>query len=324
MTKHSLTILFITSVAMALLTNWGVAATQVVNAEAHNLQAERAVPAGGDTLIYLPIMFKAIPIPDTPVLNPINNPTHESIYTVTWTEEAWATAYILEEDDNQQFNSPTVVYDGDDTSWTTPTQRPSAVYYYRVVASNPSGDSDFSNTVSIFVTEFWADDDELNVGECTTLRWDYPNIQAIYISFGNNYDFQGVGGTAQRTVCPGVTTTYTAQVVRSATTTDFYEWTIDVTGSGCGNNGVDPIIERFAPTTTEVNPGELFSIFWDVECVQAVYLTIGNTPEQPVEGHGSLQDINIFTTTEYQLRVVPLNQGDEPPSVYSRFIVTVR
>ncbi len=54
---------------------------------------------------------------------------------------------------------------------------------------------------------FRVDDDRINQGECTTLRWDVEFIREVYL------DGQGVVGHSHRDVCPSTTTNYTLRIV---------------------------------------------------------------------------------------------------------------
>ena len=53
------------------------------------------------------------------------------------------------------------------------------------------------------------DSNTVGVGQCTTLRWDVRNVQAVYVN-GN-----GVAGQSAQQVCPGSTVAYTLTVVRN-------------------------------------------------------------------------------------------------------------
>jgi hypothetical protein len=65
------------------------------------------------------------------------------------------------------------------------------------------------------------DNNSINYGECTTIRWDVENISGVY--------FQGVGvtGHESREVCPIKTETYTLQV-EHAGGTEYRQITVDV------------------------------------------------------------------------------------------------
>ena len=117
--------------------------------------------------------------PDAPALSPISNPDGDGNYTVSWGAVSFAAqvennltdtplsvtdvytvflplvvkdgiVYTLQEDDNAAFSSPTEVYEGSNTSWGA-TGKADGTYYYRVMASNLSGDLVWSNIQSVTV-----------------------------------------------------------------------------------------------------------------------------------------------------------------------------
>lgn len=95
--------------------------------------------------VYLPLTMKRWPpIPDTPVLNAINNPNGNAGYTVSWQAAYLANTYTLQEATNVEFNGAVMRYSGTGTSWTASGKVP-GTYYYRVKATNSWGDSDWSN-----------------------------------------------------------------------------------------------------------------------------------------------------------------------------------
>lgn len=69
-------------------------------------------------------------------------------------------------------------------------------------ASQPDRSSSPKPSIS-----FLADSTQIAAGQCTTLRWDVENAQAIYL------DGQGVTGHEARNVCPPQTQTYELRVV---------------------------------------------------------------------------------------------------------------
>ncbi len=85
-----------------------------------------------------------------PTLYPISNPDCDGDYTVSWSSVGGATHYVLEEDDNSSFSSPTTVYEGPDTSTDIAGNNP-GTYYYRVKACNAEGCSQWSNIESVEV-----------------------------------------------------------------------------------------------------------------------------------------------------------------------------
>jgi len=100
--------------------------------------------------IYLPLIHgKPYIMPDPPILDPIDN-NGSSSFMVNWSASDGATNYILEEDDNQSFSSPTTIYTGPETSFSL--NKTLGTYYYRVKASNLKYTSGWSNVVSAVVT----------------------------------------------------------------------------------------------------------------------------------------------------------------------------
>lgn len=92
----------------------------------------------------------AITAPCTPVLNTIANSDSNGSYNVSWGSATGASGYTLQEATNSGFTDATTAYSGSGTS-TSLTERAPGTYYYRVKASNASGDSAWSNTQSVTV-----------------------------------------------------------------------------------------------------------------------------------------------------------------------------
>jgi hypothetical protein len=102
--------------------------------------------------VYLPlVMVRWPPIPDVPVLNPISNPDGDGSYVVSWSTSYLADAYVLQEDDDAAFTSPTQRYSGSGTSWNATGKSP-GTYYYRVKATNAWGDSGWSDVEPVTVS----------------------------------------------------------------------------------------------------------------------------------------------------------------------------
>jgi hypothetical protein len=70
--------------------------------------------------------------------------------------------------------------------------------------------------------EFWADDDEIEVGECTNLNWRTSNIDSVW------YNGQGVTGEGSREECPTTTTTYTLRVKKKDGSEETRNVTVEV------------------------------------------------------------------------------------------------
>jgi uncharacterized delta-60 repeat protein len=106
--------------------------------------------AEGD--IYLPFLAKEFPFtPTAPVLNTISNDDGDGSYTVSWSPVTGAEIYLLQEDDNSAFTSPTTAYQGPGTS-TAISGKELGNYYYRVMASNDYASSEWSNPQSVVVS----------------------------------------------------------------------------------------------------------------------------------------------------------------------------
>jgi len=150
-----------------------------------------------------------------------------------------AETYVLEEDDNAGFSSPTTVYNGTGTSWSVPDPGESpGTYYYRVRGSNQWGYGVYSNLEAVTVLPFRVADTSLTAGQCTTVSWGFTGIKELHIVFGYGYDKEGVPGQSSRQVCPSVTTTYKAIVTKHDESQETHKATVNVRGGGCG----DPLI----------------------------------------------------------------------------------
>jgi uncharacterized protein YgiM (DUF1202 family) len=160
------------------------------------------------------------------------------------------------------------------------------------------------------------DHTNLGAGQCTTLRWDFDSIRAVYIVFGLGYSEDGVGGHGSEQVCPSVTTTYKARVVNQDDTVHTHQVTVNVSGNACG----DPAIERFVPTTYEVDVNEPFSVFWDVRCAEDVWLIIGDGTQEAVNLSGSKISVRINATTTFRLKIAK----GEDSFVYALFKVRIK
>jgi hypothetical protein len=115
------------------------------------LRTSAGEPVLPERFVYLPLVLRrSPPIPDIPVLNPINNPDGDGNYTVSWSTAYLANTYSLQEDDNAAFSSPTTRYTGSGTSWNATGKAP-GTYYYQVKASNAWGDSSWSNVRQVTV-----------------------------------------------------------------------------------------------------------------------------------------------------------------------------
>ena len=71
---------------------------------------------------------------------------------------------------------------------------------------------------------FWADETDLNAGECATVYWQTSNILAVH------FDGLGVSGNGERAFCPCETESHTLRVKYLNGTTEDFVVTLDVTG----------------------------------------------------------------------------------------------
>ncbi|HEV8051837.1 MAG TPA: cellulose binding domain-containing protein, partial [Parachlamydiaceae bacterium] len=89
-------------------------------------------------------------VPTAPVLNVISNDSTPN-YSVFWSGSATATSYTLQQSTSSNFSNPTVFSLGNVLSKSF-TDQPAGTYYYRVLATNATGNSPFSNTQNTTVT----------------------------------------------------------------------------------------------------------------------------------------------------------------------------
>ncbi|MBN1813549.1 MAG: hypothetical protein JXA14_17050 [Anaerolineae bacterium] len=115
--------------------------------------------------VCLPIVVRGWPpIPETPLLNPIDNADADNYYTISWTSSQNGDTFVLEEANDVSFADARVVFEGSDFTWTVPSPgKTPATYYYRVKARSQWGDSAWSD--SQYVTIY-----PMFVG--LALRWD--------------------------------------------------------------------------------------------------------------------------------------------------------
>ena len=108
-----------------------------------------------------------------------------------------------------------------------------------------------------------ADADYINVGQCTTIRWDVDNVAAVYFVEGGNA--QGVGGHDTRNVCPGSSSTYLLRITRQDGATQEFPITINVNGNA------DYSINFWADNNS-IDGGQCTVLRCDVRNVREVYL----------------------------------------------------
>lgn len=166
---------------------------------------------------------------------------------------------------------------------------PQTTSYMLRVLYNDQPTSDYSITVNVnpnseYTLNFWADSYAIDSGQCTALRWDVRNVQAVYLNG------EGVPGVSARDVCPGQTTTYTLVVTKMDGGQDSRQVTVEV------RNAPPPVvewpeIERFSVSANEIARGQCVTFEWRTDNVNGVNLTRGGTPLLVGAGsNGSAQD----------------------------------
>jgi uncharacterized delta-60 repeat protein len=158
--------------------------------------------------VFLPFLFNKYPFtPSAPQLNAISNADGDGTYTVSWTSVDGGETYLLQEDDNSAFSSPTNAYEGHATSKEISGQA-LGTYYYRLMASNSYASSQWSNIRSVTVSQ--------SQSACPQLgSWRGHTDQGLAISFDveASPQCQIAAGSVRITVdaypCGTSTTTFT-------------------------------------------------------------------------------------------------------------------
>ena len=145
------------------------------------------------------------------------------------------------------------------------------------------------------VIQFSVDQNPINQGQCTTLRWYTQNIDSVYLNG------EGVAGEGSREVCPTQETTYTLDVKLQDGTTQTQQITVRVVAP-------DVIIEFWADDYS-VMKGQCTTLRWNVANIQAVYLD-----GEGVTGQGSKQVCPDKETT-YTLDVYKVEGNTETRQV---------
>ncbi len=128
--------------------------------------------------------------PNSPLLIDPGINDSDGNYTLTWHECYSSIGYILEEDTNENFNSPIIIYNGSGSSIDIKLKA-NGTYYYHVKAYNKYGESNWSNIVDIIVD--WPPDVPKNftvlqypLGNTLNLSWALNHVDTkIYQIFSN-------------------------------------------------------------------------------------------------------------------------------------------
>ncbi|RLF48464.1 MAG: hypothetical protein DRN20_04470, partial [Thermoplasmata archaeon] len=120
----------------------------------------------------------------TPYLVCENSTDDDGIYKLMWSRVENATLYVLEEDNNSQFSTPTTVYEGNGNNYTI-TGKNSGTYYYRVMAKRDGENSSWSNVVFVVVEIADKDNDGLPDS------WEYDYFGDLKEGAADDYDGDG-------------------------------------------------------------------------------------------------------------------------------------
>ena len=285
-----------------------------------------SVKVAGKGLLYLPVIYKGLVAPTMQAITGGD----DGAYTISWQENNSSlnsAIYTLEESGTSDFASFNVIYSGQSTSLPV-TNKPGGTYYYRVKVTGNGATSPYSNIVSVFVTRFSADSTSLTLGNCTTLRWDFTNIQSIFVRLGHGYELRSTSGQSSATICPTITTTYELKVTLAGGSEVTHTEVVTVSGSGCNNNS-DPYITKFESNKNVVKSGEVFEIEWEAWCTNLIQLRVDRHNDGVydetvnLEGSGKV-DYTVGETTRYTLRVGRVNNVGREAWVESPSIIIVR
>ncbi|MEZ4673959.1 MAG: NBR1-Ig-like domain-containing protein [Caldilineaceae bacterium] len=162
-----------------------------------------------------------------------------------------------------------------------------STYTLRVV-SNDGGTYDFPITITVsgnagYSINFWVDRDNIDAGQCTTLRWDARNVREVYLNS------EGVAGVSQREVCPGDTRTYTLAITKLDGGQDSRQVTIRVNNSQPQQPAAR--IRRFNVDRNMTFIGECITLSWDTHDAEGVGIERnGSTILQAGPSDGTYED----------------------------------
>jgi subtilisin family serine protease len=89
--------------------------------------------------------------PLAPTLSPVTDPDGDGAYVVQWSQVPNATSYTLQQDDDPAFGSPSTFAAGSSTQYAISGNPAGSTWFYRVLASNPNGNSPWSNVEAVTI-----------------------------------------------------------------------------------------------------------------------------------------------------------------------------
>jgi len=188
-------------------------------------------------------------------------------------------------------------------------------YTLRVTDLN-GGNHDFPITINVggspdYSMNFSADNTNLNQGQCTRLRWDVRNVQAVYL------DGEGVAGVSDREVCPGGSKTYTLMAVKRDGGQDSRQVTIKVSGAPQPPPAQGPAITRFTVSSNQIARGQCVNFEWRTNNASGVnLLRNGGAIVAGGPGNGSAQDCpDAAGLYEYKLVAYGVGQTEQTVTI---------
>jgi heat shock protein HslJ len=146
---------------------------------------------------------------------------------------------------------------------------------------------------------FWADDEVIQAGQCTTLHWEVENVQAVWVyPQGQPYEDYPMTGKESHQVCPETTTTYEMRVLLTDGNVELRQVTVNVEAVE-----LPPAEISFSADQTVINQGECTTLRWQTANVKGVWVYPQGQPwdQYPVEGVGS-QEVCPENTSTYEMR----------------------
>jgi len=144
------------------------------------------------------------------------------------------------------------------------------------ITINVNGNADYS-------INFWADNNSIDGGQCTVLRWDVRNVREVYL------DGEGVPGVSARDVCPGGTQTYTLRVIKYDGGEDARQVTIEVRNAPPPQQR-EPRIERFSVNENRIHMGQCVRLEWRTDDADGVDLIRNGSGIGGGSGNGNQSD----------------------------------
>jgi hypothetical protein len=163
------------------------------------------------------------------------------------------------------------------------------------------------------VIKFWADAYDIELGRCTTLRWELVNVEAASLTEGQSGSQPITDFFGAQDACPKTTTLYTLQAVLLDKSQEIRSVTINVRSPAPPTQA--PAVIKFWADAYDVELGRCTTLRWTLENVEAATLTEGQSGSRPITNFFGAQDACPKTTTLYTLQAVLSDKSQEIRSV---------